>query len=346
VPGLLLDRVSKSFDGTVVLRQLSLIADPGALVVILGPSGCGKSTLLRLISGLEIADSGRIFLDDREITQLEPQQRKTALVFQNYALYPHMTVRENLAFPLKVAKRPKKEIERLVQQTAQLLELDRLLDRRPAQLSGGQRQRVALGRGLIRQPSIFLLDEPLSNLDAALRVKMRQEIVALQKKVGITMLYVTHDQTEALTMGDKIAVLNSGQIHQIGTPEEIYTDPQDRFVASFVGTPAINFVRDEIREGRLLRLGVNVHTIQHSGEVTVGIRPEFIFPSDTGELHGTIESVEYIGSVTYLRVRMGDDLVTASARQSTYRTGTTVRLALNSDRLLFFDPSSDKKIVR
>jgi len=277
--GLKIEHLTKTFDGHVILDDISIEARAGELLVVLGPSGCGKSTLLRLISGLETPDQGKIILDEKDITGLEPQKRKTALVFQNYALYPHMTVYDNMAFPLRVAHVSKDEMNRIIGETAKLLELDQLLDRRPAQLSGGQRQRVALGRGLVRQPSIFLLDEPLSNLDAALRLKMRQEIVALQKRLGITMIYVTHDQVEALTMADRMAVVRDGRIHQCGTPAEIYTDPCDRFVAGFIGTPPINIFGDEIREGSGRALPVHYGDNISDGAYDIGIRPEYIMQS-------------------------------------------------------------------
>ncbi len=344
--GLIIEHVTKSFDGQVVLDDITIDVRAGELLVVLGPSGCGKSTLLRLISGLELPDSGRIVLDGRDITDLDPQKRRTAMVFQNYALYPHMTVFENMAFPLRVARTSRDDMTRIVGETAQLLELDQLLDRRPAQLSGGQRQRVALGRGLVRQPSIFLLDEPLSNLDAALRLKMRQEIVALQKRLGITMLYVTHDQAEALTMADRMVVLRDGQIHQFGRPAEIYNDPSDRFVATFIGTPPINLFEDTIESGSGTNLSIKYPDSVPDGRYTIGIRPECIYINDDGSVAAEIVSVEYIGSVSHIRARIGSILltVTAGGESKLYSSGQPIRLAVDTRLAFLFDPATGKRI--
>lgn len=344
--GLVITDLTKSFDGQVVLDSLNLEAPDGTLLVVLGPSGCGKSTLLRLIAGLETPDRGAIMLDGRDITALEPQKRKTAMVFQNYALYPHMTVYENISFPLRVAKFPKSEIERLVRETACLLELEDMLGRRPSQLSGGQRQRVALGRGLVRQPSIFLLDEPLSNLDAALRVKMRQEIVALQRRLGITMIYVTHDQTEALTMADCMVVLKGGRMRQQGTPAEIYTNPDDRFVASFIGTPAINLFDDEISSGQGGMLPVRHEPNIRDGRYTIGIRPEHIAIDPEGPLTGEIIAVEYVGAVSHLQVRIGQALftITDNTARTAHQIGQSVRLQIDSQRVYLFDRESGRRV--
>ncbi len=346
--GLKIEKLTKSFDGHVILDDINIEARAGELLVVLGPSGCGKSTLLRLISGLETPDRGTIILDGRDITGLEPQKRKTALVFQNYALYPHMTVFDNMAFPLRVAHASKSEMKRIIDETARLLELDQLLDRRPAQLSGGQRQRVALGRGLVRQPSIFLLDEPLSNLDAALRLKMRQEIVALQKRVGITMIYVTHDQVEALTMADRMAVVRDGRIHQCGTPMEIYNDPCDRFVAGFIGTPPINLFTDEIRGGRGQTLPIPYGGSIPDGRYEIGIRPEYIMPDPEGDVAAEIMSAEYIGAAIHLKVRAGEVVLTLTVggRPDLYKNGQPVRLAIDTDRIFLFSPDSGERLSR
>ncbi len=308
--GLVIEKLHKSFEETSILNDINLTVAPGALMVVLGPSGCGKSTLLRLIAGLEEVDTGKIILDGKDITHTEPRKRKTALVFQNYALYPHMTVYENIAFPLKVSSVSKDAIRSEVHKTAELLELDNLLDRRPAQLSGGQRQRVALGRGLIRKPSIFLLDEPLSNLDAALRIKMRQEIVSLQKRLGITMLYVTHDQTEALTMADTMIVLKDGIIQQSGTPSEIYKRPQNSFVASFIGTPPINLFDETITAGIGKTMPLIYGRDIKDGSYKVGIRPEHVYIDSDGNIEGTIESIEYIGATSHITVRTKSTVLT------------------------------------
>ncbi len=335
---LVIENLSKSFGDVSVLADLNLKVQSGSLMVLLGPSGCGKSTVLRLIAGLEHPDRGKIILGDIDITALEPQQRKTAMVFQNYALYPHMTVFENIAFPLRVARLGKEEIKAAVHSTAQLLELESLLDRRPSQLSGGQRQRVALGRGLIRKPSIFLLDEPLSNLDAALRVKMRREIVALQKKMGITMIYVTHDQTEALTMADEMIVMKEGAVHQHGSPDQIYKDPSDQFVASFIGTPPINLFQDEIKDGQLQKTGSRVNHNDYPA-ITVGIRPEQIKISPDGALAGTIIETEYIGSSTYLKVATpGLELtIIENGSEDLAQIGDKVNLEINAEQVMIFE---------
>lgn len=344
--GLTITGLCKSFDTQTVLDDINLEVSPGDLLVVLGPSGCGKSTLLRLIAGLEIPDRGTIVLDGRDITALEPQKRKTAMVFQNYALYPHMTVYENLAFPLRVIHTPKPKMDHIIRQTAELLELDQLLDRRPAQLSGGQRQRVALGRGLVRQPSIFLLDEPLSNLDAALRVRMRQEIVALQKRLGITMVYVTHDQTEALTMADRMIVLKDGRVRQSGIPDEIYNDPADTFVAGFVGAPAINLFEDEINGGQGRRLKVTHGSGTPDGIYMVGLRPERILLRDDGQLEGEVAGVEYIGSASHLRMTSGEITLTITAGGSTtgYQIGQRLRFAVAPNSLYRFDLTTGRRV--
>lgn len=338
MPGLVLQDISKSFGDTPVLSDINLSIKPGELVVVLGPSGCGKSTLLRLIAGLDAPDCGRIILDDVDITGLEPQKRKTAMVFQNYALYPHLTVFDNLAFPLRIARRPKEEIAAAVGKTAALLELQSLLGRRPAELSGGQRQRVALGRGLIRQPSIFLLDEPLSNLDAGLRQKMRQEIVALQKQVGVSMIYVTHDQIEALTMADRMAILREGRIRQVGRPSEIYEHPADSTIAAFIGTPPINLIEDDITGGIGRALPIEYGSGIPDGRYKIGIRPEHIALGSDGPLQGTITAVEYIGATSHIRVSLGTMTLTVVAdhRQGSFQPGRRVTLAIDSGRVHLF----------
>ncbi|MFH1700865.1 MAG: ABC transporter ATP-binding protein [Candidatus Zixiibacteriota bacterium] len=336
--GLEIKNVTKSFDGNVVLRDINLEVKSGELLVVLGPSGCGKSTILRLVAGLDFPDAGQIFLDGKDITGLEPQKRKTAMVFQNYALYPHMTVFDNIAFPLRVSKTSKDNIKKAVAETATLLELDEFLNRRPAQLSGGQRQRVALGRGLIREPSIFLLDEPLSNLDAALRLKMRREIVALQKKIGVTMIYVTHDQTEALTMADKMVVIKDGIIHQQGTPAEIYERPADKFVASFIGTPPINLYEDRLSGGMGKKLPIKFGPDVKDGHYTIGIRPEHITLGGDSGIEGIVEAIEYIGSVSYLRVKTNSLTLTVTVDNHTWQLspGQKVTLTIDPEKIYYF----------
>ena len=253
--GITLDRVSKRFaDGTVAVNDVSLSIADGEFFILVGPSGCGKSTLLNMIVGLEDVSAGEIRVDEQRVNEVDPKDRNMAMVFQSYAIYPHMTVRENMAFPLKLARLPRNEIARRVEQAADMLELRAFLDRKPRSLSGGQRQRVAMGRAMVREPRAFLLDEPLSNLDAKLRVQMRTEIARLQRRLGTTTLYVTHDQTEAMTLGDRIAVLRHGELQQLGTPRELYRQPRNLFVAGFIGSPAMNFFPAELRDNQWIEL--------------------------------------------------------------------------------------------
>ena len=299
---IVLDKVSKSFGATTIIPQLDLEIENGEFVVFVGPSGCGKSTLLRLIAGLEDTSGGSIKIDGRDVTAEPPAKRKLAMVFQSYALYPHMTVRNNIAFPLKMAGQDKTAIDRKVSDAARVLNLTNYLDRRPGQLSGGQRQRVAIGRAIVRQPSAFLFDEPLSNLDAALRGTMRLEISELHYQLKTTMIYVTHDQVEAMTMADKIVVLNAGNIEQVGSPLELYRSPRNLFVAGFIGSPKMNFI-----EG--------AEAAKH-GASTIGIRPEHIGISKTaGEWKGKVGVAEHLGADTFLHVHT-DNLGTINVRAS------------------------------
>ncbi|NBC46564.1 MAG: sn-glycerol-3-phosphate ABC transporter ATP-binding protein UgpC [Gammaproteobacteria bacterium] len=279
-----LNNVSKRFDGTPAVQDTSFTIEDGELFILVGPSGCGKSTLLNLIVGLETLSTGAIRLNGQRIDHLDPKDRNMAMVFQSYALYPHMSVRENMAFPLKLAKRPHAEITERVDQAARLLELESLLDRKPAALSGGQRQRVAMGRAIVREPQVFLLDEPLSNLDAKLRVQMRTEIARLQRRLGITTLYVTHDQTEAMTLGDRIAVMHAGEVLQIGTPRAIYERPRTLFVAGFIGSPAMNLLPARYSQGQLqlpigslpLTPAQRAPLENSSGPLIAGFRPQHL----------------------------------------------------------------------
>src|SRR5688572_14886388 len=273
-----LHKVTKRFaDGTVAVKEADFTIADGEFFILVGPSGCGKSTLLNMIAGIEEVSGGEIRVDGRVVNDVDPKDRNMAMVFQSYAIYPHMSVRDNLAFPLKLAKLPQEEIAKRVERAAEILELGELLDRKPATLSGGQRQRVAMGRAIVRQPVAFLLDEPLSNLDARLRVQTRTEIARLQRNLGTTTVYVTHDQTEAMTLGQRVAVLRKGVVQQIGTPRELYAEPRNLFVAGFIGSPAMNFVPGEIRDGRLVlpmaQVSLKRH-LQREGPVIAGIRPE------------------------------------------------------------------------
>lgn len=293
-----LNCVKKSFGALDIIKGIDLTIDDGEFCVFVGPSGCGKSTLLRMISGLEDTTEGTIEIDGRDVTGEEPSKRGIAMVFQSYALYPHLTVRENMGFGLSLAKLPKDQIRTKVEAAAEALQLTHLLDRRPKALSGGQRQRVAIGRAMVRDPAVFLLDEPLSNLDAALRAQMRIELTDLHRKLGATMIYVTHDQVEAMTMADKIVVLNAGQIEQVGSPMDLYNNPISPFVAGFIGSPKMN-----LYEGTVA---------QQMGCTTYGIRPEHVTLSQSsGKWHGTLRHVEHLGAdtVVYLDVPNMGELV-------------------------------------
>ncbi len=285
-----LRNVSKSFGATSIIPNIDLVIEDGEFVVFVGPSGCGKSTLLRLIAGLEDVSGGTITIDGRDVTEEAPAKRGLAMVFQSYALYPHMTVRNNIAFPLKMAGEDKTVIDRKVSDAARVLNLTNYLDRRPGQLSGGQRQRVAIGRAIVRQPEAFLFDEPLSNLDAALRGTMRLEISELHQQLKTTMIYVTHDQVEAMTMADKIVVLNAGNIEQVGSPMELYRTPKNLFVAGFIGSPRMNLVS-----------GATAGAM--GGAETIGVRPEHLQISrENGDWKGTVGVAEHLGSDTFLHV--------------------------------------------
>ena len=290
---IVLRKVNKSFGATQVIPGIDLVIDDGEFVVFVGPSGCGKSTLLRLIAGLEDTTSGMIEIDGRDVTREAPAKRGLAMVFQSYALYPHMTVKKNIAFPLRMAKMPEEQIEKKVAEAARVLNLTNYLERRPGQLSGGQRQRVAIGRAIVREPSAFLFDEPLSNLDAALRGTMRLEISELHHQLKTTMIYVTHDQVEAMTMADKIVVLNAGNIEQVGSPMELYHKPDNLFVAGFIGSPKMNLIGGA--------------TAKEYDAETMGIRPEHIAISKTeGKWKGTAGVAEHLGADTFVHVHTGN----------------------------------------
>ncbi|MGN6765490.1 MAG: ABC transporter ATP-binding protein, partial [Rhizobiaceae bacterium] len=299
----------KVFGTTEVLHGIDVSIAQGELLALVGPSGCGKSTLLRMIAGLESVTGGDIRFDGTSVNDTSPKRRNIAMVFQNYALYPHMTVRENISLNLRISRLARDEVRRRVEEAARLLEIETILDRRPSQLSGGQRQRVAMGRAIVRNPSVFLFDEPLSNLDAKLRVQMRAEIKALHQKVRTTSIYVTHDQIEAMTLADRVAVMNAGRIEQLGTPMELYTAPANRFVGGFIGSPAMNFLPATI-SGNAASLGVGRHSLPLSpgvqvtdgSKVLLGLRPEHLRISETPRLQGTVRQVEPTGSQTHLGV--------------------------------------------
>ncbi|MGR8981289.1 MAG: ABC transporter ATP-binding protein [Gammaproteobacteria bacterium] len=307
---IVLDHVSKRYaDGTPAVRSANFTIHDGEFFILVGPSGCGKSTLLNMIVGLEVISDGTIYVDGRRVNDLDPKDRNMAMVFQSYALYPHMTVRENMAFPLKLAKLPKAEIDQRVEEAAAMLELVDLLGRKPATLSGGQRQRVAMGRAIVRRPEVFLLDEPLSNLDARLRVQMRGEIARLQKRLGITTVYVTHDQTEAMILGDRVAVMKYGEVQQVGTPRQLYDAPFNRFTAGFIGSPPMNFFPARFNDGRLQFPMVEfalpewkVHSYERP--LIAGLRPEHIRlgPSAGNDVdfRAEVELCEWLGAELYV----------------------------------------------
>ncbi len=330
----ILESVCKSFGAVAALSDVSLRIDDGAFVVFVGPSGCGKSTLLRAIAGLEGIDSGSIRIGGRDVTDLVPSERDVAMVFQSYALYPHMTVRENMEFGLKVNRVPKAERKRKIAEVARILQLEPYLDRRPAQLSGGQRQRVAIGRAIVKDPAVFLFDEPLSNLDAKLRIQMRIELEALHSQLGATMIYVTHDQVEAMTMADRIVVLNEGRIEQVGAPMELYRHPQSEFVAGFIGSPAMNFLpREALGEVRGLDLSDDA--------VRIGIRPEHveITPPGRGMLDAAVRVREELGGENYLYARAGGaaDIVVKTGGEEPTSVGAVIGLRFPSQHLHQFD---------
>jgi multiple sugar transport system ATP-binding protein len=342
--------VSKSFGSVKVIDGISLTVSAGELVVFLGPSGSGKSTLLRMIAGLETIDSGALTIGGKESQNLAPGQRDVAMVFQNYALYPHMTVRDNMAFGLKNIKLPTFEIKKRVNNAARILEMDALLDRRPSQLSGGQRQRVAIGRAIVKEPAAFLFDEPLSNLDAALRVRTRVELAELHQRMQSTMIYVTHDQTEAMTLADRIVILNDCKIEQIGSPMEVYTYPASRFVAGFIGSPVMNFLKAEMSgtgenavatlgDGSGVGLTVNV---PEAGRYELGIRPESVRVSaDEGDTTAQAKVVEHLGDRTlvYAELNDGTQITAQDSGRSQVRPGQTVSLKFDTSQLHLFDES-------
>jgi len=324
---IVLEKVTKKFEHVEVIQPLDLTIEEGEFVVFVGPSGCGKSTLLRLIAGLEDVTSGDIHIDGNNATLLPPAQRGLAMVFQSYALYPHMSVRKNIAFPLKMAKMDQGEIDRRVNAAADVLSLTDYLDRRPAQLSGGQRQRVAIGRAIVREPAAFLFDEPLSNLDAALRVGMRLEISELHARLKTTMIYVTHDQVEAMTMADKIVVLQGGVIEQVGSPLELYRNPCNRFVAGFIGSPKMNFIEGD-------------EASKH-GAHAIGIRPEHITVSESeGDWSGVISVSEHLGSDTFLHVHdtgLAETITVRADGEVAFKHGDTIHLSPRVEMIHKFD---------
>ena len=343
-----LNSVKKRFGATEVIHGVSTAIADGEFIVIVGPSGCGKSTLLRMVAGLESVSEGEISIGGNRVNELEPMDRDIAMVFQNYALYPHMSVRQNMGYGLKIAKLPQAEIDQKVDAAAKLLQLEGYLDRRPRDLSGGQRQRVAMGRAIVREPAVFLFDEPLSNLDAKLRVQMRLEIRDLQNRLGITSLYVTHDQVEAMTMADRMIVMNAGRAEQIGTPLEVYERPETLFAAQFIGSPSMNVIEAHAENGSLtigdcaLESGRDLN-----GPVTLGIRPEHVIPTSDGAMAMTVQMGEPLGANTLLhgRVTGTQDAFTVSlAGVHHAATGEVIRFDVKPENLHFFDQSNGKRL--
>jgi ABC-type sugar transport system ATPase subunit len=343
------DEVGKTFGEVQAVREFSLNIADGEFMVLVGPSGSGKTTALRMLAGLESVSAGSVYIGDALVNRVAPRERDIAMVFQDYALYPQMTVFDNLAFGLRRRKVPKEEIRRRVEEAAGWLGLEPLLGRKPGQLSGGQAQRVALGRALVREPQVFLMDEPLSNLDAKLRTQTRGEIKRLQQRTGTTTVYVTHDQVEAMTMGDRIAVMCDGRLEQCGSPDELYERPANRFVAGFIGSPAMSFFEASAQDGRLRASGIDVPApdgAQLPASVTVGVRPEHgrLWRDDAGLLgpiEGEVEYVEALGRETFIGVRCGEALLAVGAEgRVAVSPGERVRIGLVPDGLRYFDPES------
>jgi multiple sugar transport system ATP-binding protein len=340
--------VRKRFGEVEVLHGVSIEIPDGSFTVLVGPSGCGKSTLLRMVAGLENISGGEVAIGDRVVNLVPPKERDIAMVFQNYALYPHMTVGENMGFSLALAKLPKSEISERVGQAASILGLEQLLDRFPRQLSGGQRQRVAMGRCIVRKPQVFLFDEPLSNLDAMLRVQMRTEIKELHQRLKTTSVYVTHDQIEAMTMADQIVVMHDGVVEQVGSPLELYDQPANRFVAGFIGSPSMNFIDGTVRNGYIEAANGARLPAQHAGEegraVHYGIRPEHLDIADDG-FEAEVVVVEPTGSETQVFARLaGQELVAIFRERHTFSPGQKIRLRPRRELAHLFDPKSGQRI--
>lgn len=341
--------LNKFYGSVHALKDLSIEVDPGEFLVLLGPSGCGKSTALRMIAGLESISSGDLFFGDTNVTEVLPKYRDIAMVFQSYALYPHKTVAENIGFPLKMAKSSKNEMDTAVRAAADQVELGELLGRFPGQLSGGQRQRVALARAIIRRPSVFLMDEPLSNLDAKLRGNMRAELKHMQSELGITTIYVTHDQIEAMTLAHRVAIMKDGVLQQLGTPKEVYSDPANLFVAGFMGSPPMNFISGEVKNGAFEANGVTISLpgAPETGSLTLGFRPEDcrVVPSGTGLLDAEVYTVELTGDQVLVTLRLhGAPLVAKMPKDFEIDDDSKAGLAMESEFLYLFDSETGARI--
>ena len=350
--GVTLSKATKRYGDVEVIHGVDLQIEDGEFCVFVGPSGCGKSTLLRMIAGLEETSAGQIGIGGRDVTRADPADRGVAMVFQTYALYPHMTVEENMGFGLRMNGVDKATIRAKVAEASRILKLDDYLRRKPKALSGGQRQRVAIGRAIVRGPEVFLFDEPLSNLDAELRVDMRVEIARLHKEIGATMIYVTHDQVEAMTLADKIVVLRAGHIEQVGSPMDLYNDPDNKFVAGFIGSPAMNFLAGKVAGGRVVIEGLGSHAFAASATlppdgspVTVGLRPQHleIAPADTGI---TVDIREQLGGVAYdyLLTPTGERIVVETRGDAAVPEGTTVSVSFDPANCMLFDAQTEQRL--
>lgn len=348
--GVTLNNVIKKYGATQVIHGIDLEIEDGEFCVFVGPSGCGKSTLLRMVAGLEETSEGKINIGARDVTHLDPSERGVAMVFQTYALYPHMTVAENMGFGLKMNGHPKAEVKAKVEEAARVLKLEPYLGRKPKALSGGQRQRVAIGRAIVRGPEVFLFDEPLSNLDAELRVEMRVEIARLHQEIGATMIYVTHDQVEAMTLADKIVVLRSGRVEQAGRPLELYNDPDNQFVAGFIGSPAMNFFDANAKDGVITVpafTGLEIpapKSLVGDRQIKIGLRPHHMSLTE-GETH-RVELSEQLGGVSYhyLVAPDGAKLIVEAHDQHAPRPGSMTGLTIKGDQALFFDSETGLRI--
>ncbi len=350
-----LKSLSKKFGKTDALHPLDLQIKDGEFMTILGPSGCGKSTLLNLLAGLEAPTTGDILFDGESVIELSPKQRDVAFVFQSYALYPHKSVYDNIAFPLAIAKTDRLEIDRQVREVSSLLEIDNLLDRKPKELSGGQRQRVALGRAIIRRPRVFLFDEPLSNLDAQLRTQMRTELKKLHRKLKTTFIYVTHDQTEAMSLADTIAILRDGNLLQTGTPEQIYKEPANMFIGSFIGNPGMNFLDAEIiKDGAQVNVENKIYDlpskVDRPGDIIVGLRPEFIHVADTMDsdnIDAKVEVVEHLGSETLIEVKTRNNtaLIIRTSEKQNLSANDEIKLKLDINKASLFEKETCENLL-